>query len=342
MASNFNQRYGSSGSNRGGSRRSVSAARARTSAPSARARASASSDPRNVRRGSVSPAGSRASADSKISSTRIGDINRTVTKGRARRGKKKAYIIIGLVAFLLVAAVVAFVVLSHTSTFKIEKIDVVGVEHLTDDEMSQLAEVPDGATLLNVDTEAIRKNLLRDAWVKDASINRIFPNTLQLAVTERTIQAVVEVQENGESDVVPWAIASDGMWLMPIPDEDSDAGKATSEKVYEDAENVMHIEDVMVSEEPEIGTTCQVASVNNALAIVEGMSTELADQVKTVIASEAQSTTLILENGVEIAFGDSEDIRDKERVCLEIMNEHKDAVAYINVRTVDRPTWRSL
>ena len=51
---------------------------------------------------------------------------------------------------------------------------------------------------------------------------------------------------------------------------------------------------------------------------------------------------ITLNNGVEIAFGDSSDIRDKERVCLELMREHPGKIAYINVRTVNKPIWRAV
>ena len=70
------------------------------------------------------------------------------------------------------------------------------------------------------------------------------------------------------------------------------------------------------------------------------MTTDLAGQVRAVAATETESTTLTLESGVEIVFGSAENIRDKERVCLKIMEEHPDVV-YINVRVVDSPTWRS-
>ena len=188
----------------------------------------------------------------------------------------------------------------------------------------------------------IRERLLKDAWVDDVSVNRVFPNTLELAVTERTITAVVDVPTENAESVQPWAIASDGMWLMPIPDQNSEAGKRTSPKVYEDAAKVLHITDVPYGTRPEVGAYCSDANVNNALAIVDGMTTELAGQVKKVAATETESTTLTLESGVEIVFGTAENIRDKERVCLEIMKEHPDGLAYINVRVVDRPTWRAL
>ena len=44
-----------------------------------------------------------------------------------------------------------------------ENVEVNGVEHLTDDEMNQLADIPDDTTLLKVDTDIIAKRLKRDA-----------------------------------------------------------------------------------------------------------------------------------------------------------------------------------
>ncbi len=72
------------------------------------------------------------------------------------------------------------------------------------------------------------------------------------------------------------------------------------------------------------------------------MSTDLAGRVKNVAASDAQSTTLTLDNGIEVAFGNAENIRDKERVILQLMEEYPNKIAYINVRTVSNPIWRTV
>ncbi len=132
------------------------------------------------------------------------------------------------------------------------------------------------------------------------------------------------------------------MWLMAIPDQDSELGQSISQQIYEDAASVLHITDVPYGTSPETGAFCTDENVNNALDIVAGMTTSLADQVVLVKATDAESTKLTLDNGVEIAFGKAEDIREKERVCLEIMEQNPGSVAYINVRVVDRPTWRAL
>ncbi len=143
---------------------------------------------------------------------------------------------IGVIAALVLALVVSGIAVYYSNLFAIESVSVTGVEHLTASDMSELASVPAGTTLLRVDTAGIRDRLLKDAWVQDVSVNRIFPNTLELAVTERTIAAVVDVPTENAESTQKWAIASDGMWLMPIPAKDSEAGKKTSAKVYEDAE----------------------------------------------------------------------------------------------------------
>jgi cell division protein FtsQ len=62
--------------------------------------------------------------------------------------------------------------------------------------------------------------------------------------------------------------------------------------------------------------------------------------VKKVVATDAESTLLTLDSNIEIAFGTAEDIRDKERIIKEIIASEPNVV-YINVRVIDRPTWRA-
>ena len=319
MASNYNRKSVSSGSRKASPRNS------RASGQAGRGVRPAGGAPRQSARGGMPRTSSRASTPGTyraipggqlpqrranqvrppLSSVRVGDLDRAERSSRAQKTYRRYLVRIGIVAALVLALVGGGLAVYYSNLFTIENVSVTGVEHLT-------------------------------------ATDRVFPNTLELAVTERTITAVVDVPTENAESVQPWAIASDGMWLMPIPDQNSEAGKRTSPKVYEDAAKVLHITDVPYGTRPEVGAYCSDANVNNALAIVDGMTTELAGQVKKVAATETESTTLTLESGVEIVFGTAENIRDKERVCLEIMKEHPDGLAYINVRVVDRPTWRAL
>ena len=308
----------------------------------------ASSGTSRASRTATTPRAARSAAPSSrstVRSVRLGDLPRAAPAARSPRPAPKRS---GWARVLIVLAIIAvlgggaYAVLFFTPVFSIEKVEVTGADHLTSEEMAVLAAVPQGTTLLTVDAAGIENSVVRDAWVQSVRVERHFPNTLEIVVTERTIAAVVDVVADNAKVTQHWAIASDGMWLMEIPDQNSELGQMISPQIYEDAAKVLHIKDVPFGLTPEVGTYCTDGNVNNALAILDGLSTELASRIKTVSATDAQSTLLTLDDGVQIAFGTADDIRDKERICLKIMEENPGKVAYINVRVVDRPTWRAV
>ena len=349
MASNYNRKSGSSGSTR---KQSPTRRGGYPAASGNRGSSRQASRPSQHPSGYRGAGGARAGGASRnpqgyqqVSSTRIGDIDQMSRNQRAQKTYRRYLVRIVIVAVLLGALVAGGVIAYNSSLFTVEKVTVTGVEHLTATEITELASVPAGTTLLRVDAGGIQQRLLADAWVEKAQVNRVFPDTLELAITERTIAAVVSVPIDGAQDIETWAISSDGIWLMKIPEQGSAASRTISAKVYEDAAEVLHISDVPLGIRPEVGTACTDANVTNALSIVNGLTTSLADQVVEVKAAETTSTVLVLESNIEIAFGEAgtiEDIRNKERVVLKLMEENPGSIAYINVRVVDRPTWRSL
>ena len=274
-------------------------------------------------------------------STSVGELRRAERAERLRKSSRRYLMRFIIVIGVIVALLAAWAAVYNSPAFTIENVQVNGVTHLTIDEMAQLANVPEGSTLLRVDTETIRNRLLQNAWVKDAEVKRVFPHTIEIDVTERPVQAIIEIPTNQGTTVKQWAIADDHTWLMPIPDKNSEAAKTTSAQIYTDAENVLHIVDVPYGTKAEIGKECTDNNVNNALDIINNMTTELSGRVTRVSAAGPAETTLILDDGVEIAFGKAEDIRDKERVILQIINDNP-GVAYINVRMVEQPTWRAV
>ncbi|WP_314040741.1 FtsQ-type POTRA domain-containing protein [Slackia exigua] len=337
------------------SRRSISdRSSVRSGRSSSRRPQAASRSTRPARRTASSPFGVPSSGSERLhaaraaregsglTSMRVGDIRRNDRIRRdqeRRRGvARRVVAVLVAIAVFLVAGATAY----SSNLFAIEDVSVEGVEHLTSEEMSRLAAIPADTTLLRVDTGKIEANILRDAWIKKAKVSRGFPNTLVISATERPIAATVEVLSEDGSTSELWAIADDGTWLCRIPDQDSAEGRAMSPAIYDDAAHALAITDVAYGLRPEVGSTCTDASVNNALAIVSGMTTELKDQVKQISASSSDNATLTLDSNVEIAFGAAEDIRDKERVCLQILKDNEGSVAYINVRVASSPTWRSV
>lgn len=284
---------------------------------------------------------SRNQSEQPLRSVSVSDVH-NAARYRSKRAARRLPIVV-IVGVILVAVLgIAGVVLANSGVFTVRQVTVSGVSHITAEEMTELAAVPEGTTLLNVDANGITSRLTSNPWVQSASVDRVFPDTLNLNVTERTISAVVSVTVDESNTVERWALASDGMWLTELPDQNSAEGQALPASVYEDAANALEITDIPYGSSPEAGKYCNNANVENALSIIDGMTTELADQIKSVSAASSNSTTLTLDNGVEIAFGDSQDIRDKERVCLELLQEHEGKISYINVRVVNKPVWRSL
>lgn len=282
------------------------------------------------------------SAAPRVSTVKVGSLAQDTHRRRAqetyRAHMAKAIAVLAIVAVLAVAAVGVYL----SPLFGIKQVTVSGVEHLTADEMTQLANVPSDTTLLRVDAGAIKQSIMRDAWVADVDVQRVFPDTLNLAVTERQIGATVQVTTQDGSSTETWALSTDGMWLCLVPEEGSEEAQTVSPKIIEDAANVFSIKDVGTGVSPEIGAYCTDESIVNALDIVTGLTTELKDQIVSVSAQSAESTRLTLESKVEIDFGVAEDIREKERICLQLLADNPGKVAYINVRVVDSPTWRAV
>ncbi len=353
MASSSRQRSSYSASSRPSPRSRTSArpstvkgrpSQGRSLRPSASARSGmGGSRPSSRGYGQGRPSARGASAAAPLRSVSVSEVRNA---SRYRQRAAKSHRIMGaLIAVVVVVAVLGIggFALSSSGAFKVERVTVSGANHISSEDLTQLAAVPEGTTLLNVDANGISSRLTSNAWVKSASVDRVFPDTLNLSITEREVSAVVSVTVDESNTVERWALSSDGMWLCKIPDNrESAEAQALPSQVFEDADNALEITDIPYGSKPEAGSYCNNANVENALGVIDGMTTELAGQVKSVAAASSESTTLTLQNGIEIAFGSSKDIRDKERVCLQLMAEHEGKISYINVRVVNKPVWRSL
>ena len=352
MASSSRRRSSYSGSSRPSARGRTSArpstvkgrpSQGRSLRPSASARSGMAGGRPSARGYSQARPSARGTAGAPLRSVSVSEVrNASRYRQRAAKSHRIMGVLIAVVAVVAVLGIGGFA-LSSSGALKVEKVTVSGADHISSEDLTQLAAVPEGTTLLNVDANGITSRLTSNAWVKSASVDRVLPDTLNLSITEREISAVVSVTVDSSNTVERWALSSDGMWLCKIPDDrESAEGKALPSKGYEDADKALEITDIPYGSKPEAGSYCNNANVENALGVIDGMTTELASQVKSVAAASSESTTLTLQNGIEIAFGSSKDIRDKERVCLQLMAEHEGKISYINVRVVNKPVWRSL
>ena len=95
---------------------------------------------------------------------------------------------------------------------------------------------------------------------------------------------------------------------MPVPDKNSEAAKNISQQIFADVEGVMHIVDVSPSVQPEIGSYCGDDPVNNAIDVVAAMTTDLKNQVKSIMNSKKEDLESTINTYVEKAGEKTENV----------------------------------
>jgi cell division protein FtsQ len=94
--------------------------------------------------------------------------------------------------------------------FRIAAISLSGEKEVSREEILTTAGVTGRASLLFLDADAARARLLTNPWIADAAVLKLYPNRLQITITER--HAFALWQKNGRLSV----IAADGTVLEPF------------------------------------------------------------------------------------------------------------------------------
>ena len=191
-------------------------------------------------------------------------------------------------------------------------------------EVTRIAAVSDDSTLLRLDEAGIKQRLSENAWVQDVEVQRVFPNTLKIIITERSGEAVVRI-----NDKSIWVVSADGAWLSSATNDDWNAGP-----------RIVDVSTSIVS--PVSGKACDDEGILNALNAVKVLSQRTKDELDTISAESAAKMTLNLKSGVSVAFGEAKDVELKEAAIWSILDKLQGKVSYINVHVPSRPTYRSI
>jgi cell division protein FtsQ len=98
---------------------------------------------------------------------------------------------------------------ANAAGFRITSVAITGRKQLTQDEILAAGGVNGRSSLLFLDAAAVRDKLKADPWIADATVQKLYPGRLQIAITERAPYALW--QESGRVSV----IAEDGTVLEP-------------------------------------------------------------------------------------------------------------------------------
>ena len=99
---------------------------------------------------------------------------------------------------------------ANAAGFRIASVAVIGRKQLTQDEVLAIGGVTGRSSLLFIDAATVRNKLKESPWIADATVLKLYPDRLQIEVTERRPYALL--QENGALSV----IAEDGQVLEPF------------------------------------------------------------------------------------------------------------------------------
>lgn len=246
---------------------------------------------------------------------------------RAERERKRARQrrVLQIRALMAIGVLGAFwalwALVSGSQIFEIETIDVRGVTTLSAETVIARAALPDGETLLRVDSDAVTDRLLKEPWIADATVSRWIPSTLRITVEER----------------VPVAVVDTGMTFWFV----DGSGRVLSESVPDSATVLPVIRDVPdFAAEP--GVVSDSKTLRNAISVLAGLSDELVASVRTVSAPSANETALLTASSVEIMIGEAVRLGEKSLLVTDILREQGNQVVFIDVRSVERPISRGL
>ncbi len=125
---------------------------------------------------------------------RPGEKAAAVRKGRRRRALRVPHVLalLALQAIFFLAFREAYLFLVTWDELAIRKVQVVCAKDNLRQTLESYFAVPRLGNILLCDIQAVRANVRRLAWVKDASVQKVFPSTLRISIVERTAFALVE------------------------------------------------------------------------------------------------------------------------------------------------------
>lgn len=236
-------------------------------------------------------------------------------------------------------ALIVFLILSVSPVFSITTIETQGSEHVSQDSIAKLAQIPAGTTLLNVDEKAVEDNIKKNPWVSSINIERKFPNTLSISVNERTISAIVLMN----SGSVAWYLGNDGCWIEPVTlDRSNGQTSEAAALALATSTGCILIKNVPATVQPVAGGKATDDMIQAVQEYQEGFSSAFSAQIVSYAANSVESLSCLLSNGVDVSLGAATSIAAKEAAITTILNEHAGKITYINVRVPSNPTYRSV
>lgn len=251
----------------------------------------------------------------------VAEARKADREARARSDSMRRRLRAVAVVGIAVAVIAGCTALYRAPILRVSRVEVVGNVHVAADHIRAVADVPSDATLIRFPADAVAERVGADPWVAAVSVSRVFPDGMRIRVTERTPLALVDAGK------VFWLIDANGFVIAQRSTEDT-----ASMPVIRDVPGL----------DPKAGRQTSSEALLNAVKVLSGMSPEIVSKVRAVSAATIDGTTLFTVDRIEIVVGEASDLATKDMLVRRILAEQHGRVVSIDVRIVDRPTWRGL
>jgi len=200
---------------------------------------------------------------------------------------------------VLIAAAIITLYTPWLRICDVREVVVSGNQHATAAELVALSELHRGQTIFSVPANLVRRHLEQHPWVKQASVRRIFPHTIQLVVEER--QVIAWTQHPSENSRV--AVAEGGVIVG------RDEFTTSSLELIGAESSGWDRGDIIVD-----------SRIADLVAVLQGNACQLA--VRSVDVTDLHSIELLLENDTLVRLGDMAQASNRlaalEALCREV------------------------
>ena len=112
-----------------------------------------------------------------------------------RKRKKRKFSLILILIILLVGGISAYLLTSPS--FNIQEISINGNSKLSNQQISELAEIQRGDNIFSKLNIVMKVKLKQNGYIEDVEINKIFPNKVEINIAERKQQFQIKTENEG-------------------------------------------------------------------------------------------------------------------------------------------------
>lgn len=232
---------------------------------------------------------------------------------RIKEQRRKQQIQMAIAGGLIVAIILIAVVILNSDFFRVKTVHIEGARHVPAQTIKAAQDAGRGVNILRYPGAKVRAILLKSPWVKDVTIKRRWPDTIEITIAER--EGTYSIFDG----LKYYLVAPDGVVLA----------------VSEEPPTRVQIADLPIKK-LSVGSVVKSEEFKQAVAILSSLPRALSKGLTVISASSPERITLYI-NGVEVLYGMAESQQEKNTVLQEIFSREGTSVISVDVRVPTNP-----